>query len=146
MEITPLGDSALLIRVAQNLEDAPEETLNRVLATKRALEAAKIPGIVELAPAYTTVAIFYDPAGALNAGAPAENIFRWIEERIRGVLAEGNETQTDRIETRIVEVPVCYENEFAPDLEDVARRVGIHWKEVVDLYCGAEYRVHCVGF
>jgi len=58
MEITPLGDSALLIRVAENFDDAPTDVLNKVLATKHALEAAQIPGVVEVAPAYTTVALF----------------------------------------------------------------------------------------
>ena len=41
MEITPLGDSALLIRVAENFDNTPGEALNKVLATKRALEAAQ---------------------------------------------------------------------------------------------------------
>jgi inhibitor of KinA len=146
MEITPLGESALLIRVAENLDDAPIEVLNKVLATKRALEAAQIPGLVELAPAYTTVALFYDPVRAIDAGAPVENVFEWIEQRIRRALSEIEKIQPNRIEGSLVEIPVCYETEFALDLEHVARHTGVHWKEVVDLHCAAEYRVHCVGF
>ena len=53
MEITPLGDSALLIRVAEDFDDAPEDALNKVLAAKRGLKAAQIPGTIEIAPAYT---------------------------------------------------------------------------------------------
>ncbi len=143
MEITPLGDSALLIRVAENFDDAPIDVLNKVLATKRALERAQIPGVVELAPAYTTVGCFYNPVRAIDAGAPVENVFGWIEQRIGKALSE---IQGNRIEGSLVEIPVCYETEFALDLEHVARHAGVHWKEVVDLYCGAEYRVHCLGF
>ena len=77
MEITPLGDSALLIRVAENFDDAPGEALNKVLATKRALEAAQIPGAIEIAPAYTTVALFCDPVRAIDEtserGAPSRH-------------------------------------------------------------------------
>jgi inhibitor of KinA len=146
MEITPLGDSALLIRVAENFDDAPEDALSKVLAAKRGLEAAQIPGAIEIAPAYTTVALFCDPVRAIDAGAPVENVFEWIEQRIRKALSEMNEIHADRIEASVVEIPVCYETEFALDLEDVARRAGVHWKEVVDLHCGVEYRVHCVGF
>ena len=87
MEITPLGDSALLVRVAENFDDASEAVLNKVLATKRNLEAAKIPGVIEVAPAYTTVAFFYNPVGAVDAGAPVENVAGWIEQRIRQALA-----------------------------------------------------------
>jgi len=146
MEITPLGDSALLIRVADNFDVAPGKALNKVLATKRSLEAAQIPGVVELAPAYTTVALFYDPPRAIDGGAPIENVFEWIEQRIRQALSNAGEIHADRIKTSLVEIPVCYEQEFAFDLDEVARHAGVHWKEVVDLHCGAEYRVHCVGF
>ena len=69
MEITPLGDSALLIRVAENFDDAPEDALSKVLAAKRGLEAAQIPGAIEIAPAYTTVAFFCNPVRAIDAGA-----------------------------------------------------------------------------
>src|ERR1700720_675205 len=146
MEITPLGDSALLIRVAENFDDAPDDALIQVLATKRALEVAQIAGAVELAPAYTTVALFYDPVRAIDAGAPVEGVFGWFERRIRKALSEMKEIHRSRIEASLVEIPVCYETEFALDLEHVARHAGVHWKEVVDLHCGADYRVHCVGF
>src|SRR5438270_1313977 len=146
MEITTLGDSALLIRVAENFDDAPIDVLNKVLATKRALERAQIPGVVELAPAYTTVAFFYDPVRAIDAGAPVENVFGWIEQRIGKALSETNEIHANRIEPSVIEIPVCYETEFALDLEHVAQHAGVHWKEVVDLHCGADYRVHCLGF
>src|SRR6202043_1776140 len=146
MEITPLGDSALLIRVAENFDDAPGDALRKVLAAKRGLEAVQIPGAIEIAPAYTTVALFYDPVRAIDAGAPVENVFGWIDQRIRKALSDMNEIHADRSEGSVVEIPVCYETEFAFDLEDVARHAGVHWKEVVDLHCGAKYRVHCVGF
>lgn len=146
MEITPLGDSALLIRVVENFDDAPDDALSKVLAAKRGLEAAQIPGAIEIAPAYTTVAVFYNPVHAIDAGAPVENVFGWIEQRVRKALSEIREIHADRVEASLVEIPVCYETEFAFDLEHVAGHAGVHWKEVVDLYCGAEYRVHCVGF
>jgi inhibitor of KinA len=146
MEISPLGDSALLVRIAENFDDAPEDALNKVLGAKRGLEAAEIPGVIEIAPAYTTVAIFYDPVRAIDAGAPAEDVVGWFERRIREVLAKENFGRAGRSEKTPIEIPVCYESEFAFDLEDVARRAQLDPKEVVDLHCGAEYRVHCVGF
>jgi len=146
MEITPLGDSAVLIRVAENFDDAPGDALNKVLGAKRSLEAAQIPGAIEITPAYTTVALFYDPVRAIDAGASVENLFGWIEQRIRQALSNAKEIQADRVETSLIEIPVCYEQEFAFDLDEVARHAGIGREEVVDLHCGAEYRVHCVGF
>ena len=56
MEITPLGDSALLIRLRPDSEAGTNETLAEVLGAKQRLQAAAVPGVVELATAYTTVA------------------------------------------------------------------------------------------
>lgn len=145
MEITPLGDSALLIRVAENFDESPERALEQVLTAERSLRAARIPGVVELAPAYTTVAVFYDPIRAIAAGAPVENIFDWLEQRIRDAMskkiASGNLPTAS-----IIEIPVCYDPEFAFDLDEVAQRAGVEPKDVVDLHSGADYCVHCIGF
>ncbi|HEV2047020.1 MAG TPA: 5-oxoprolinase subunit PxpB [Chthoniobacterales bacterium] len=145
MEITPLGDSALIVRVAESFESAPDETLSAVLAVQRRLETAQLPGVIEIAPAYTTVAVFFDPTRVVSGGAEPDRLFDSLAERIREALSDTLEGH-HRLESRLIEVPVCYEAEFALDLEDVARRAGVHWKEVVDLHCSAEYRVHCLGF
>ncbi len=145
MEIAPLGDSALIVRVSENFEDAPDETLNTVLGVQRRLEAAQLPGVIELAPAYTTVAVFFDPVRVIAAGANEDRVFDWLADRIGKALSDAREIP-HQIERCLIEVPVCYEAEFGLDLEDVAQHAGVHWKEVVDLHCGAEYRVHCVGF
>src|SRR2546430_3549063 len=146
MEITPLGDSALLVRVVENFERAPADALNKVLAVKRGLETAKIPGAIEIAPAYTSVGLFYDPVRAIDAGAPVENVVGWMEDRIRETLAGNNKIRSDQTELPVMEIPVCYEPEFGFDLEHVATHAGLDGKEVVDLHSAAEYRVHCVGF
>ena len=146
MEITPLGDSALLIRVAENFDDAPEDALNKVLAAKRSLEAAKIPGAIEIAPAYATVALFYDSTRAIEAGAPAHDLVGWLEQRIGEALPHVKLNAADRLERLPIEIAVCYDKEFGFDLEDVARHTGLDPKEVGSLHCGAQYRVHCLGF
>ena len=59
MDIIPLGDSALIVRVRERFDDAPEETLNEVLCAFQRLRRSGIPGVIELAPAYTSVAVFF---------------------------------------------------------------------------------------
>jgi inhibitor of KinA len=145
MEIKPLGDSTILVRVAEDLERAPEETLNAVLSAQAGIKAAQIPGVVEVAPAYTTVALFYQPWRAVEGGAPAENVFSWMEQQIRKALSNLKSFEADS-QRSPVQIPVCYEAEFGIDLEHVAQHAGIPWREVVDLHCSADYRVHCVGF
>ncbi len=57
MQITALGDSALIVRLRDQFEDAPEETLNEVLRAFQQLRSAAIPCVIEVAPAYTSVAV-----------------------------------------------------------------------------------------
>jgi inhibitor of KinA len=147
MEILPLGDSALLLRLVENFDENPEEALNKVLTAKRQLEAAELPGAIEFTPAYTSVAFFYDPIRVVEAGAPRDSVLPWLKQRIQDALrfSSKNAAATTK-RTNLIEVPVCYDKEFALDLDDVAQRAGVSAQEVVDLHSGAEYRVHCVGF
>jgi inhibitor of KinA len=146
MEVTPLGDSAVIIRVAANFDDARDHALEQVLTAQRCLAAAKIPGIIELAPAYTTVALFYDPQAVVDAGAPVENVIGWLGQRIRDALSESGETSERPVQSPAIEIPVCYDKEFAFDLDEVAGRASLSTDDVIAVHSGAEYRVHCIGF
>jgi len=146
MEITPLGDSALILRIRDRFDDAPEKTLDEVLRVFDRLESSKIPGVIELAPAYTTVAVFFDPTQVVDAGAKPDHILVWLKERIHAAVAGIADPGYKRAKRRVVEIPVCYDPEFAFDLDDVARHSCLPSREVVDLHRGAEYCVGCIGF
>src|SRR5207248_4875881 len=141
-EITPLGDSALIVRVRERFEDAPEETLDDVLRTLQQLRNAAIPGIIELAPAYTSVAVFFDPIVVAKASGRPDEMFDWLTTQIRGVVNGAGRPRRARIarsDMRLVEIPVCYDSEFAPDLDDVARRAQSSTMQVIELHSTAEY-------
>jgi inhibitor of KinA len=146
MEIVPLGDSALIVRVRDRFEDAPDEALNEVLSTFRRLQDAAIPGVIALAPAYTTVAVFFDHLRVMNAGAEPDQLLNWLSERIGAAVAGLADPGRVNGNSRLVEIPVCYDPEFALDLEDVARHARISPIQVVDLHSAAKYRVGCIGF
>jgi inhibitor of KinA len=147
MEIAPLGDSAVIVRVREQFEDAPEETLDAVLGTFQQLVSAAIPGVIELTPAYTSIAVFFDPTAVAKTGATAEDEFKWLAMRIRAAVTDVPKLRRiRRSPTRTVEIPVCYDPEFAPDLDDVARHAQISREEIVELHSATEYRVACIGF
>src|ERR1044071_7212212 len=87
MEIIPLGDSALVVRVREQFEDAPEETLDEVLRAFQLLQRAEIPSAIEFAPAYTSVAVFFDPIAIARAGAAPGETFEWLVRRISATVA-----------------------------------------------------------
>ena len=149
MEIIPLGDSALIVRVRERFQDAPEETLDQVLHTLQRLREAAIPGVIELASAYTSAAVFFDPIAVVEASRRPDEMFDWLTTQIQGVVngaKRRRRVRTARSDVRLVEIPVCYGPEFSPDLDDVARRAELSTKEVIDLHSAAEYRVACIGF
>ena len=160
MEIVPLGDSALIVRMRERFDDAPEQTLDTVLRAFQQLQNAAIPGVIELTPAYTSVAVFFDPIPVAKEAEEPDKIFDWLATRIRAAVAAGalsavasakaddrgkHRTAIQR-SVRLVEIPVCYDSEFALDIDDVARRAAISQSEVVRLHSGAEYCVACIGF
>jgi inhibitor of KinA len=146
MKISPLGDSALVVRVRERFDDAPEQTLDRVLRAFLQLQSAAIPEVIELAPAYTSVAVFFDPITVAKATETSTDLFDWLATRIRAALAGAAAGRITRPRSKTVEIPVCYDPEFALDIDDVARRANISPSEVIRLHSAAEYRVACIGF
>lgn len=141
MQITPLGDNALVLEVGTVID---ESTHRRVQAVWRALAAAPLPAVSELVPAYTTVTVFYDPWVAVQAGAPAMGIADWLGGLLRERLK--NPPKLEKTKPRVVEVPVCYGGEFGPDLARVAAQAKLPPEEVIKRHSKAEYLVHLIGF
>jgi inhibitor of KinA len=141
-EIRPLGDSAIVVQLAE--PGATEPLIREVLHAQRVLEAAEIPGVVEITTAFTTVTIFYDP---LRVPGGAASMFASLEERIRSALsAAGSVERASSAEGRAVDIPVCCAPEFALDVAEIAQHCAMEPREVVRLYVSAEYRVGCIGF
>ena len=147
MDIIALGDSALVVRVREQFEDAPEETLDEVLRLFELLQRAAIPGVIELAPAYISVAVFFDPNAIVKANGAECGVFDWVATRVHSAVAGvGDRRRAMRKKSAVNEIPVCYDREFALDLDDVAKHAEISAQEVVDLHSTSEYRVACIGF
>ena len=149
MEIIPLGDSALIVRVREQFEDAPEETLNEVLRVFQLLQRAAIPGVIELAPAYTSVAVFFDPIAVLKTDGAANGVFDQLATRIRSAIipaSRRHRRESVAGRPRLIEIPVCYDLEFGFDLDRVAEHTKLSQREIIDIHSTGEYRVACIGF
>ena len=133
MKFHPLGDSALIVELADESSD-PERLLARALATAATLERANIPGVIDVTSAYESVAVFFDPA----------RIEQDIEEKIRALVASAG-VRVSRKKRRI-EIPVCYEPAFALDLARVEAETKLSADAIISLHSSAEYVVACVGF
>lgn len=141
MLIRPLGDKALRVEVGDTIDEA---THARVQAACAAIEAASLPGVRELVPAYTTVTLHYDPAAVAGAGAPVEDLAGWLGMRVEQIVKGAAKVKAPK--ARAVEIPVCYGGEFGPDLARVAAQAKLSPEEVVRRHARADYWVAMVGF
>src|SRR6266496_1306144 len=141
MEIIPLGDSALVVRVREQFADAPEETLDEVLRVFQLLQRAAIPGVIELAPAYTSVAVFFDPVAVLKSKSNANRLSDELATRIRDAIgpASRRHRRTAGSASRSIEIPVCYDAEFGFDLSHVAEHTKLSEREIIDLHSTGQY-------
>ncbi|MFZ5495863.1 MAG: 5-oxoprolinase subunit PxpB [Verrucomicrobiota bacterium] len=142
MQITPLGDSALLLELGDSIN---ESTCRQVQAAWRALAAEPLPGVSEVTPAYTTVTLFYDAPRVVEAGAPEDEIVEWLSARLRERLKSPPKSARTA-KPRVVEIPVCYGGEHGPDLDRVAAQAKLPPGEVIKRHSAAKYLVHLIGF
>ncbi len=144
MNIVPLGDCALVVRLRDQIQPA-NETLEAVLRATQILRDARLPGIIEVAPAFTSVGVYYD-AAMVAAETGSESPSEWLTNAMVERLRNMKRIRASRLPVRTIEIPVCYESEFGPDLTVVAEHAGLAEFEVVRRHSEAEYRVHSVGF
>ncbi len=132
-QLETLGDSALLLRLGDRVEDALNLRVHRLAERIRALRHPKISDVV---PSYAAVTVFVDPSHPEG----------WAElesELLRLMHLPGDDTP---VSTRVVEVPVHYGGEDGPDLALVAECAGLTPEEVVQRHAAGHYRVHFLGF
>src|SRR5690242_8812062 len=104
--IIELGDAALLVKYGEEISLA----LNRrVHALDARLRQSPLRGVVEMAPAYASLVVHYDPLVLTYAQA-----VEWVRGEMLKVQDEALRMP------RRVEVPVRYGGEHGPDLEFVA--------------------------
>ena len=137
-----LGDCALLIQLGERLDAA---TNARALAIAAHVQQAHLPGVIDVASAYASVCVRYEPLlwNDSSGEPPQARIARALSALIQGLSAPA---PADRADHDVIEVPVCYDGEFGPDLRDVATATELDAATVVARHSGATYRVAMLGF
>ena len=133
--IEPLGDACLVVRLGTGIDAF---TSRAVAAATASLTAAALPGVVDIAPTFNTVAVVFDPLracpGDLSAAIQAR--LRRLEVAVPATGATGP----------IIEIPVSYGGDDGPDLAAVAAHARLDPEEVVRLHAAADHVVGMIGF
>lgn len=125
------GDTAIVVEFG----DSIDRDLNAiVLALANRLDQFGIPGLIETVPTFRSLTVFYEPLVL----SPAV-LMKRIDALVQALVAtEGA--------GRLWRLPVCYDAEMAPDLNDVASRTGLTPAQVVERHSGVTYHVYMLGF
>ena len=139
MKLQPMGDVAVVATLGEAIDPA---TLAHVLTFAEALARARAKGVTDIVPAYASVTVFYDSALLADApGGAYDSVCRLME-----ACALKAKAATGALGTKVVEIPVCYGDDYGPDIELVAEHCRISVDDVVSLHSGGDYMVHAIGF
>jgi KipI family sensor histidine kinase inhibitor len=126
----PLGDSAVAIVFGT---ERSAELLHRIHSAARGLEAARIPQVEDVVPAYLALTVFYDS-------------LRISYSEISAALLSACDRPADLSKTpapRAHRIPVRYDG---PDLDFIASSCGLSVDEVIARHSGGSYKVDLLGF
>ncbi len=135
MTLSPLGDSALVLSLGEQVDDA---VVTKVRAVADALRGAPLDGIVDVVPAFATVTVFYEVTGI--------DAYDRFERRVSEIAAAAVEGAPRLSAAKSVEIPVCYGGEHGPDLDELAARCGMSVEAAIAQHAAADYRVQAIGF
>ena len=130
----PLGDLAVYVEFSPKLELEVNAFVQRLAF---AVQAHGTPWLRDVVPALGGLALHFD---AGFDGDVVEAATQLVDVCLKKGVPDGDELG------RRVEVPVCYEGDFAPDMAEIATRVKLSPEEVVKRHTAAEYRVLMIGF
>jgi KipI family sensor histidine kinase inhibitor len=128
----PMGDRSFLVELGETISP---EVNRRVQQLMRQIEQARLPGVLELAPGYRSLLVRFDPLTI----APVE-----LKARITAI--DARRSFAGLPPAKLLTVPVFYGGEQGPDLEWVARHLGLSANEVIRLHTETAYRVYMIGF
>lgn len=132
IEIVPIGDSSISISFGNEINESTHHQINHFLQNFRTL---KIDGVIECAPTYTSIAIFYDPSKIRC---------RQLEKIVYSVMELSMNSKP--LSPIVYRIPIFYGGMTGPDLRFVAEFNNISEQEVVYLHSNKEYLVHMIGF
>lgn len=128
----PASDQSLIVYLGREIS---LDTHRRVIELLRLLEREPIAGVRNLHPAYCSLLINFDML-QLSHGELEQNLHSYLERLKKEHLPE----------PRQIQIPVCYGEDFGPDLNDVCATLGTTPTEAIELHGSVDYVVYFLGF
>ena len=125
-----LGDAALYCDFGDTVN---KETNLKVINYFNDIREKNITGIKNIAPSYNKLIIYFD-------------LELTNYKKIKDTVENLDISTFVSAKTKIVKIPVCFDDEFALDLERVEKKVGLGKKEIVNQLISQKYFCYMTGF
>src|SRR3954471_10082088 len=132
--VVPLGDLAAYVEFSRTLDLEVNSVAQRLAAAIVASGDARIRDVV---PALGGVAVHFDPAFEGDVPQAAAEL---VEQCMKKGLPDADDVGRD------VDVPVCYDAEFALDMKELSEKLKLVAEEIAQRHAAGRYRVLMVGF
>jgi inhibitor of KinA len=147
MQATPpykiffIGDSAATIDFGNIIE---EELNKKTISLFNCLSQHPFEGIIEAIPAYSSVTIYINVPLLRKKISPEKKVYEWVTKELHKIMLQDLEDTHD--EKKVVRIPVCYEDEFATDIQWLSEQNKISTQDIVRVHTSRQYRVYMLGF
>ena len=139
--IFPSGDASITLDFGNTIN----ETINKeVIAKFKQLQIHPLPFMIEAVPAYSSLTVYYNVVAIKKKITGGLTAFEWIRQQLEERWQQPVPDQVTT--TRLVNIPVCYEKEFALDAEKLTRIKNISIDEMIRIHSASSYRVYMLGF
>lgn len=132
----PLADDALLLRFGDAMDAAANAEALRLAGR---LRQQHFPWLRDLVPAYASLAVFFD-SDRIGAADPHAFVATVLTANV------GSAASVAAVAARMIDIPVCYEKEMAPDLVEAAGMLGVSTEALIETHSTAIYTVAMIGF
>jgi len=130
------GDTGLVLEFGNTVEREILDKVTRLdAAIHQAMESGQLIGVLETVPTFRSLAVVLDPR-LTTPDTLADEI-----AQLPVIISSSNNS-----ETRHWKIPVCYGDEYGPDLTEVAKACDLDEQAVIDLHRGETYFVYMLGF
>lgn len=118
-----------------------EDVHLQVMHAKQRIEQTPFPGFTEAVPAYTSLAIHFQPQLIETTNSISSTVQQYIFDLLTQPV-----TETQQQTERLIEIPVCYDETVAPDLIETARQLQLTTDELISIHLSKTYRLYMLGF
>lgn len=126
-----VADQAVLVEFGDTIDTA---THDQVISLDTKLAQTPFPGFREAVPAYVSLLVYFDATVTDHSA---------VEKAIITLLPQLAATPRKGIKRSL---DICFDDDFSPDLAEVARQTGLSHDAVITAHLGATYHVVMYGF